>query len=173
MLGFLGTGTVVEVLKHRGTWHRSSDLLNRAMNTGAILCVLSRDKSSEKYKGLGRYSQFTVCSMCSKSLRSYVYTHTILSNNRTDRIAQTITHRHFTSPFTGAILIKLDDWWLRISRETERPYQNICFILHYQQLYNHNINNDTSGKCKCIDLLNSAIRILILFDGHRCRWVRL
>ena len=76
MLGFLGTGTVVEVLKHRGTWHRSSDLLNRAMNTGAILCVLSRDKSSEKYKGLGRYSQFTVCSMCSKSLRSYVYIHT-------------------------------------------------------------------------------------------------
>ena len=39
------------------------------------VCVLSRDKSSKKYKSLGRYSQFTVCSMCSKSLRSYVYTH--------------------------------------------------------------------------------------------------
>ena len=35
MLGFLGTGTVVKVLKHRGTWHCSSDLLNRAVNTGA------------------------------------------------------------------------------------------------------------------------------------------
>ena len=28
----------------------------------------------------------------------YVYTHTVLSNNRTDRITQTITHRYFTSP---------------------------------------------------------------------------
>ena len=35
MLGFLGTGAMVEVLKHRGAWHRSSDLLNRAVNTGA------------------------------------------------------------------------------------------------------------------------------------------
>ena len=30
-----GTGTMVEVLKHRGTWHCSSDLLKRAVNTGA------------------------------------------------------------------------------------------------------------------------------------------
>ena len=35
MLGFLGTGTVVEVLKQRGTWHCSSDLLNMAANTRA------------------------------------------------------------------------------------------------------------------------------------------
>ena len=35
MLGFLGTGIMVEVLKHRGKWHCSSDLLNRAVNTRA------------------------------------------------------------------------------------------------------------------------------------------
>ena len=33
--GLLGNGTMVEVLKHRGTCNCSSDLLNRAMNTGA------------------------------------------------------------------------------------------------------------------------------------------
>ena len=33
MLGFLRMGTMVEVLKYRGTWHCSSDLLNGAANT--------------------------------------------------------------------------------------------------------------------------------------------
>ena len=36
-----------------------------------------------------------------------MYIHTVLSNNRTDRIAQTITHRHFTSPFTSAMLFSI------------------------------------------------------------------
>ena len=35
MLGFFGMGTMEEVLKHCGTWHFSSDLSNRAANTGA------------------------------------------------------------------------------------------------------------------------------------------
>ena len=65
-----------------------------------VQCVV-RDKSLSTRVWV--YSQFTF-RMCSKSLRSYIYTYIVLSNNRTDRLAQTITYRHFISPFTGAIL---------------------------------------------------------------------
>ena len=68
------------------------------------VCVLSCDKSSEKYKSLGRYSQFIVCSMCSKSLRSYVYIHTQSFQTTEPTESHKLSHRHFTSPFIGTIL---------------------------------------------------------------------
>ena len=83
----------------------------RVKSVPFCVCMLSHDKSLKKYKSLCRYSQFTVCRMCCKSLRSNVYTHTVLLNNRTNRIAQTITHCHFMLLFTGAILHSTQTKW--------------------------------------------------------------
>ena len=58
MLGFLGTGTMVEVFKHRGTWHCSSDLLNRAVNTGASWSAHDLRVAGDTLSGPGAFLGF-------------------------------------------------------------------------------------------------------------------